>query len=590
MTRVYATIENFPVNDSILPQCSIENEMSYSEQNGVETVPKQRNESRRYSLGFLLPLILAALNDDATIHSPKTPPAQPLQTLPAERRQRPLFLQRFYEKGAIALAISALSCTCPTLRKISVAIIGNFTAALNRQEAKNSASWHYRPQIGMLLQSIQRSLVLRLCEDTTKNLTESIDEVPQLPGFSAIFLARASIILSHPADPIYAAINRAFLRSDDDAGGFQDLTRLPVFVALFCSSVDVPDQLNAERRFALNLVKDGFFEASNYKLLTQCHCPELVLTSIDFASVRSSFGFGDDLQILFGTLTKIITAGADRAASHLINRLGLLAWARAFLLKKYVFPTVHGCAAFLEMLTTLLKLARVPETGMSVEDFVAATRGMAQCVVTFALKQSQHEQRMKHSKRSVGPVGHFSCEVLFILSEAQNVLNDDTLNTSGPQIHCQSDGIQVNCAIRFVDELRPHLHYVLKAIVAFCILPIHIDIRDIASLQQCCKMLIDEHRGLQNQTIESKLAILRRLSFISQHMHSVADETNHVLQCVLLWRSDCVSCLKLRRVWYDIIKTLIKQGNDQKVDFHMCVSNPSLLPLFIMQSEDNSGE
>lgn len=590
MSRVYATIENFPVDDTALPKCCLDNEALYSEPDGEGNLEKQRNENRRYSPGFLLPLILASLDDEGAIAPSNNWRAQSLHNSVAARRQGPLFLQRLYEKGAIALAVCALSSSCPLLRKISVAIIGLFTTALNREEARKSVSWHYRPQIEMLLHSIQRSLVLRLSDENKNNSHESIEEVPQLPGFSAVFLARASLILFHPADPLYQAINRAFLRSEEDAGGFQDLTRLPVFVALFCSSADTPDQLSAERRFALNLVKDGFTDPNNYKLLMQCHCPELILTSIDFALVRSSFGFDDDLQTLFVTLTKIITYGADRAASHLLSRLGLVSWARAFLFGNYISSNMLVRVAFLKMLTAILDQGKHYDTVMPIDDFVAATRGIAQHILAFALEQPSCQSNGNEPRTNIGPLLHYTCEILYILSQAQNAINYDNHSTDAFQIHCQSDGIQVKSAIRFVDELRPHSNYFIKAIVSICILPIQFQAADTSSLRRICNLLVDEYGSLQTLTTESKLAVFRRLHFISESMQSVANRTNDVLQCLLLWRSDCVSCSKLRKVWYDIMKTLVPvntNSSDQTIDFLECTSNESLLPLYIVQREND---
>ena len=485
-------------------------------------------------------------------------------------------------------AIGALSLKCRSLRKVSVAIIGLFVTALDRQDARSSVSWHYRPQIGMLLHSIQRSLVLRLCHNvnTKNNLDEAIDDVPQLPGFSAIFLARASIILSHPADPLYGAINRAFLRSEEDAGAFQDLTRLPVFVALFCSSADTPEQLTAERRFALNLVKEGFTEANEYRLLTQCHCPELMLTSIDFALTRSSFGFDDDLPALFLTLTHVIASGADRAASHLINRLGLLAWARAFMVEKSVFPNLPVYVAYLKMLAALLNLGYRHDNVESMLDFIAATRGIAQCVLAFALEYSCNEQTTNRSRTTVGPVLHYTCEIIFILSQAQIAANGDTPAKDGFQIHCQPDGIQFDLALRFVEELRPHhLHHFSKAIVAMFILPIESNADNASSLKQMCKILIDEYRTLNGQTNASKCAIFLRLCFMTQSITSVLDDTNDVLQCLLLWRSDCANSIQLRQVWHEIMKLLVPVRSHEEVDFSMCTMNKSLLPAFILQRE-----
>ena len=585
ISRVYATIENFPVFDTILPYCCAPGEAVEVEPNEGERIEKQRDDSRRYSPGFLLPLILAALNDDAEFQSSSILLVQPLQTPPLERMLGPLFLQRLYEKGAIALAIASLSCKCLSIRKISLAILGLFTTALNRQDARNSVSWHYRPQIGMLLNSVQRSLILRFCDANKHNAPDLVDDVPQLPGFSSVFLARASIILSHPADPLYTSINRAFLRSEEDAGAFQDLTRLPVFVALFCSSAETPEQLSAERRFALNLVQEGFTEVGNYKMLTQCHCPELMLTSIDFALVRSSFGFDDDLQILFGTLTHMIVSGDDRLAAHIINRLGLFAWARALMVGKYSFPNIHVYVAFLKMLNALFNLGSRHENVVSRSDIVAASRGMAQCVLNIAIEQPYNGQTKNRSRTSVDLVLSHTCEILLLLSQAQRATNVDTPDKDDFQIHCQPDGIVLDAAVRFVDELRLHPHYIPKVVVAVCTLPIKFYPADISSLKHLCTILVDTHKSLQNESNASKLAIFRRLCFITQSIVSVVDVTADVLQCLILWRSQCTSCSTLRQVWYEIIKTLVPFDSDRKVDFRMCTKDNYLLPLYILQNE-----
>jgi Nucleolar pre-ribosomal-associated protein 1 len=110
--------------------------------------------------------------------------------------------------------------------------------AVDSQEAHQIASWRERPQIAMVLGAVQRSLVVRYAEDVNGKGKSTNFQVPELPGFSAIFLARASLVLSRPSDPLFLAMNRSFLRTEVDGGGFQDLTRLPAFMSLFCSSSD----------------------------------------------------------------------------------------------------------------------------------------------------------------------------------------------------------------------------------------------------------------------------------------------------------------------------------------------------------------
>lgn len=108
------------------------------------------------------------------------------------------------------------------------------------------------------------------------------------------------------------------------------MTRLPAFVPLFCSSSGDSLQLKLERRFALELVRDGFVCEDNYKLLVACHCPELLLTTLDCNRERSSSQEDDEDVLIITTLIKILRVGKFKASAHLVARLGLLPWLRSF--------------------------------------------------------------------------------------------------------------------------------------------------------------------------------------------------------------------------------------------------------------------
>jgi hypothetical protein len=586
LSRVYETIDCFPIDDTIIPQCPREIRLCSIGRGDDEISWTPRNASRGYSPGFLLPIILCALHNEATTlssHSHHSADVEPFRI-----KQGQILAQALCEKGALAITICTLASHCASLRKVSAAILGLFIDALNTPEALGSPSWKERPQISMLLNSIQRSLVLRYCECPSNHP----EDIPELPGFSAVFLAKASIILAHPGDSLYPAINRAFLRSEDDAGGFQELTRLPAFIALFCSSADTTDQLTSERKFALNLVKDGLIDAKNYKLLIQCHCPELILTSIESAVVRSSFGFDDELQLLLETLTKIITCGAERASSHLVYRLGLISWARAFILRNPIFPTVKGGAVFLTMLTELLKAARIPEMMMPIEDFIVETRGIANGALSLAMA-NPIGNGFSISKSKIIPIAAKACDVLHLLSTAQHaLLAERPISSNNEQFHdhSRSDGISVESAIRFVSTLHfeKQGHYTQRAVSAICVLPIRVVTDDTAKVQELCDLILNIcSSNLHDYPHESKIAIIRRLCFLSGCLDCTIqiNEKKNIIRQILLWRSSYSNCTTLRQIWYDCLLKMAPLDNGKTVDFNYCMQHDEASwPIWILNN------
>jgi Nucleolar pre-ribosomal-associated protein 1 len=570
--RVYATIENFPVNDVVCLQYSFASNTNYEE------VFKEQALVEAYSPGFLLPLILGALQDDVNNQS-----LEPKATL-----QGPLFVQRICEKGALSLALGALASKCSTIRRISVSILYHLMVAVDRPQSRNSSLWPCRKQMEMLLNAVQRSLILKHCDDHNSCAAAELN-VPAIPGFSAIFLAKASFVLARPNDSLSPCINRAFLRSESDAGAFQDLTRLPAFIALFCSSADTSD-LSTERKFALNLVKDGFTESTSYKLLTQCHCPELVLTAIEFALVRSSFGFDDELQILFATLTKVMKGGAEQVASHLVNRLGLVSWVRAFLVDTVTFPSAQARLAFLVMIAELFKLARSPESLMSVEDFVVATTGVAQAILFIALDHSYGERSTSKVATVVDPVLRETCDILFQLSQCQNAADSNALNNDGCQTYCRSDGIHPRSAVRFISELSSHPQLIQKAVTSFCVLPIRIEKEDTSPARQMCQVLLHNCRSFHDFSTESKIVLLRRVSFFLLNVYANIEKRNGILLSLLSWRNEFIGIPKLRHEWYACLKTLTPPGRKENVDLLSSSSNEAFWPLWILQYENDQFE
>ena len=186
-------------------------------------------EDQRYSLSGMIPLVLGALEaflptepeDDNDQHDSlgrhgdeinKDGRTTKYNEMPLHDQQNKDNLawdmqyesfaevaRRLSERGGIALCIAALSSKCPDLRRIAVVTIGLFLRAIRSREAHNLSQWNVRPQLEMFLNSMQRGLVLRRAGYTkTNDAGTSYNDrvlVPMLPPVTALFLARASLIL-----------------------------------------------------------------------------------------------------------------------------------------------------------------------------------------------------------------------------------------------------------------------------------------------------------------------------------------------------------------------------------------------------------
>ena len=230
-------------------------------------------EDLRYSPGFILPLILGALEAFLTTDQACSGSCQEnLEEMHAEENidskdaniaHRQTFVhisRKLCDKGGISLAIASLSSRCPSIRKIAVAVCGLFLMALQMQESQGIKSWRERPQLEMLMSSMQRGLTVRRSMQMQKlkeaqkgilpgekNQLGHKLKVPMLPAVSAVFLAKVLMILSRPGDDMYGPMNRYFLRLTNYHGAFHDCFGLPAFLSLYCSSTDDLSRCKIER-------------------------------------------------------------------------------------------------------------------------------------------------------------------------------------------------------------------------------------------------------------------------------------------------------------------------------------------------------
>jgi len=427
--RVRSTLSQFPVSDTLKPislvgidscgkipvhsiHLSLDNEDDYgngsdnesrdygqrtrsNELQRVNEWPTENDvggwrgpgEDPRYSPGFILPLILATMETFLPMavaskyerEKHENELSAPDESFNAKNEadnvQHIEFCQtcrRLYSNGAISLAVASLSSQCPSLRKVALSICGLFLESLQMQKSSSLKDWRERPQLEMLMSSIQRGLsvrrsirikklqgssggaALRYDGDVTSKLN-----VPMVPAFSAVFLAKALLILSRPADDMYGQMNRYFLRLTHFHGAFQDFFGLPGFLSLYCSSADELMRSKSERNWALQSLIDGAVDEFSFRIIARHHVPELIMSSV--GSQIDSPGKKGEMLIAIDALRTLIERGGPSAISHMVMRQGLLSWLHGIVNWRKVFalfPFDDMKCKFLRLIVAAVKSHR----------------------------------------------------------------------------------------------------------------------------------------------------------------------------------------------------------------------------------------
>lgn len=343
-------------------------------------------EDPRYSPGFILPLVLGALEAnlpverDVDVSSKESQDVEQMEVDKdsddeseeedfAQRQAFSTIARRLCDRGCISLAIASLSSRCPLVRKVAVAICGLFLKALQMKESQEMKSWRERPQQEMIMASLQRGLAVRRAMQMKKieeadtgvelgstNTSKQRFNVTMLPALSAVFLAKALLIVSRPNDDMYGAMNKYFLRLNDYHGAFQDCFGLPAFLSLYCSSSDDLIRCRTERNWALLTLKDGAVDEFCYRIISQHHVPELIMSSFD--SLCDQLGGRSELSLTIDVIQCLIQSGGSRSATHLIKRLGLLSWLHGVISWRSI-SSVLPCATlkckFLRLISTAVE-------------------------------------------------------------------------------------------------------------------------------------------------------------------------------------------------------------------------------------------
>ena len=565
------TDDSFSVDTSSEPSVDSVREMSEPVDDviRVESIIAETDDwqgvgpDQRYNPAFLLPFILGALESSlsragSSLNALKMSPKAYRGDEENEfsLKEYVMLAQRLSDKGALSLAIASLSSDCLSLRKVAVATLGHMKAAIDSDEARKLSSWRERPQLAMIIDSVQRGLTVRLAMRLDPKNTSSRLLVPKLPVLSAVFLARASLIIVKSSDPMFGQINKYFLRLEHGHGAFKDTNRLPAFISLFCSSADEPGQARRERIWALQLLKDSFVETYCYRMIASCHATELLLTSFASIATRQEDEQPDFERILLlETITSLLHFGGRRATAHLIGRVGLLSWLRGQLALD-VLPSLESRIAFLRLMLKSIESARsyLAEETSDRAHLLSESRPLINGVVM--LHYDSINDRLQSAQRYGNSIwdsfATASCETLRALVEITHELGfPDEVD------EIQQVGIPLASALKILQTVPVSL--VRTAVWSLCNAPVgndgHAADNSAAFISFLLTFLAEHDTDAALST-----AVLRRVSCVASLNAQPYGSDCGLLRTLLACRSKCLCASdKSRQAWFECLKVVTER-------------------------------
>jgi len=509
----------------------------------------------RYSPGYILPLILATLEaylpcddtmDNIEHAKPHVENSDEETTndnevlIIAQCRAFGGICRRLCDRGGIALSIASLSSRCPSLRKVAVSICGLFLKALQMQESHGIKSWRERPQLEMIMSSLQRGLAVRRALQIQKyDAQEGINfggshrkhNIPMLPAVSAVFLAKALLVLSRPADEMYCQMNRYFLRLNDYHGAFQDCFGLPSFLSLYCSSSDDLSRCRTERNWALLTLKDGAADEFCYRIISQHHVPELIMSSFD--SLIDHPESKSELYLTIDVIETLLQSGGAHASDHLIKRQGLLSWLHGIVSWRSVsstFPYVALRCRFLKLITAAVdsyrynKKARVDEDNVDALTFYEKVP-LANVVIQIFLdgagtNQNNDDASLEFPSKLLGS----TCNALWAIH----------LAGKGSEVTFPSEGLTtLHYATSVLKRYLCNTEMFVKVLASLCDLPLGAIDDDDHCAKQFCELALGFILEMSTQIPPDTIVLsLKRVNELVKIYPSLGDETKIMTQVV----------------------------------------------------------
>lgn len=594
--RIRSTISRFPYSDRMNQDVTLDS--IWAEQDLHENDDEIRTKSHqpmnhsrkdgemsgvnRYSPAFILPLLLEAIELGLSPNKRIAADGSPIVTSSdnAVHREPMIFskssiasIHILCEKGVISLCLVSLSSLCERTRCYAVSILGLILQACHTTEAFESSSWRDRPQLVMILNSVQRSFVLQ------KSLDEDDSAVPKITPIIANFLARAALVLPKPDDPLYVSINRYFLKTEADHGAFQDMNRLPAFMSLFCSSSEDSNQSRAERMWVLQMISDGLVDESCYRLATSCHAPDLILSS--FENVRLSRASveakGAEICLLLESLKSMIDHGEFGALVHLVRRSGILSWMSSLCTSRPLdtaFPTQRARISFCKLASSVVKKVFCT-TQLRSSNFVDETCALIQpllslCLIKCDTGQSNHDLY----KASFAALHSISVGLSNVREEGLPCPNIQhmgaSIETSFRVLKIADDStkevlLQTLCGLPI--SLTPDLQQ--ETAQNFILLSLHHYFDIVSSKSDCASSLpINEDKDRLIRLVLQRVALLVE-RFETKSLSSNSTATNIIKKLFVLRCDSGISQVEVRALWSRCLRLLIQNtsSSDESIGF-----------------------
>ena len=594
--RIRSTISRFPYSDRMNQDVTLDS--IWAEQDLHENDDEIRTKSHqpmnhsrkdgemsgvnRYSPAFILPLLLEAIELGLSPNKRIAADGSPIVTSRdnAVHREPMIFskssiasIHILCEKGVISLCLVSLSSLCERTRCYAVSILGLILQACHTTEAFESSSWRDRPQLVMILNSVQRSFVLQ------KSLDEDDSAVPKITPIIANFLARAALVLPKPDDPLYVSINRYFLKTEADHGAFQDMNRLPAFMSLFCSSSEDSNQSRAERMWVLQMISDGLVDESCYRLATSCHAPDLILSS--FENVRLSRASveakGAEICLLLESLKSMIDHGEFGALVHLVRRSGILSWMSSLCTSRPLdtaFPTQRARISFCKLASSVVKKVFCT-TQLRSSNFVDETCALIQpllslCLIKCDTGQSNHDLY----KASFAALHSISVGLSNVREEGLPCPNIQhmgaSIETSFRVLKIADDStkevlLQTLCGLPI--SLTPDLQQ--ETAQNFILLSLHHYFDIVSSKSDCASSLpINEDKDRLIRLVLQRVALLVE-RFETKSLSSNSTATNIIKKLFVLRCDSGISQVEVRALWSRCLRLLIQNtsSSDESIGF-----------------------
>eukprot|EP00980_Cylindrotheca_fusiformis_P009346 scaffold2047_cov129-Cylindrotheca_fusiformis.AAC.25 len=516
----------------------------------------KHGQDMRYSPAFLLPFFLGALESTlVSLHTSRSSHIEMSTDLqestPSSKdgNQYELLVriaQQLIDKGAVCLCLASLSSKCKKVRYYALSVLSLLLTACNSTEAKGLSSWRGRPQVAMLLNSIQRAFAIK------QALIKSDGQQFRLPALSPLvstFLARASLSICKPDDAMYVPLNRYFLKNEKDHGAFADMNRLPGFISLFCSSSEDLQQARKERIWALQLLRDGFLDASCYRLVAACHAPELVLTA--FGNVRLSEVSGEmkdaEFALLLNVVAKIVLFGSDRVTSHLVSRVGLISWMRSWCTSRPLsetFPGVKSRVAFCELVCGVVKSAS-KDRKLRNDTFLHEVCGLFQPLVRLGVVDGYPVDAFQLLVQSV-------CDAIDAVSMVTRQLSEDDMDFElGPL------GVSLGTCIKFLNALNGTQQR--KAAASFCSLPLSLHNSSANEAIELVPILLGSCLCSQSNSdsdVDQSVLILKRVILIGSRFGGTLASNSRALRILLGMRSRFASSTEQLNLYNQCLNVL----------------------------------